>query len=676
MADITSIFGGSFLPPSQPQEPAPADLQLLEAIRSAGIEPPDHVTLDGKLHRFKTGGKGHGGGDKSGWYIAFGDGVPAGRYGDWRQGIEQSWRADVGRQYSPAEEMAHIRRMAEAAAARDAERAKLREAVADTVEAIWQGCTAASADHPYLARKGVQPHGARVTGDGRLVVPLYSPDGALSSLQYIAADGGKLYHSGGKTGGCSWVVGVIDGQPQRVYIAEGFATAATVHEEAGAPCFAAYSASNLPAVAEFVRTRYAGAEIVIVADNDASGVGQKYADQCAAKFGCKVIMPPELGDVNDYRSAGGDVRALLTPRQEQAWLIAADDFCSQPAPMGWLVKGWLPDTGLAMVHGPSGGGKTFHVLDWCLRIASGGGEWQGCKVRDKGAVVYLAGEGHHGLRARIAGWKQHHGYGGALAMHISRSGCDLNTPAGYVQALSAIRTTGQRPALIVVDTLHRFLAGDENSAQDAKTMLDACGAMQAEFGCAVMLVHHTGVSDEAQHRARGSSAWRGALDVEISIQPDAGHPGTFAIVQRKMKDAELRKPLHARLETVEIAGWLDEDGEQVTTAVTVEDDAPVNNKPDKKESAIAAHTKKIINVWEASGKEVNENGEPYITRSAVINYLIEHDGKTESTANAYAKPNRDDKLIGALLNAKIIRSYAAGWAVECQATAASMLILR
>jgi phage/plasmid primase-like uncharacterized protein len=38
-----------------------------------------------------------------------------------------------------------------------------------------------------LARKGINPHGARITGDGRLIVPLYDQDGTLSSLQYIAA---------------------------------------------------------------------------------------------------------------------------------------------------------------------------------------------------------------------------------------------------------------------------------------------------------------------------------------------------------------------------------------------------------------------------------------------------------------------------------------------------------
>ena len=51
-------------------------------------------------------------------------------------------------------------------------------------------------------------------------------------------------------------------------------------------------------------------------------------------------------------------------------------------------------------------------------------------------------------------------------------------------------------------------------------MIDACNCIQREFGCAVWLVHHTGVSEEAQHRARGSSAWKGALDNEVNIQVD------------------------------------------------------------------------------------------------------------------------------------------------------------
>jgi hypothetical protein len=90
------------------------------------------------------------------------------------------------------------------------------------------------------------------------------------------------------------------------------------------------------------------------------------------------------------------------------------------------------------------------------------------------------------------------------------------------RVVEAIRALPVPPSIIGIDTLHRFLAGDENSAQDAKTMLDACAALMREFNCSIVLVHHTGVSDEAQHRARGSSAWKGALEIEISVVPAKG----------------------------------------------------------------------------------------------------------------------------------------------------------
>jgi RecA-family ATPase len=60
-----------------------------------------------------------------------------------------------------------------------------------------------------------------------------------------------------------------------------------------------------------------------------------------------------------------------------------------------------------MVHGASGSGKTFVVLDWLLHIATGQPEWKGHKVK-QGGVVYLAGEGHNGLKGRMAAWLQHY----------------------------------------------------------------------------------------------------------------------------------------------------------------------------------------------------------------------------------------------------------------------------
>lgn len=477
MADLSSIFGGPWSPPAE-KRVDPPEAQLRGAMIDAGLTPPDELVLDGKIHRFRSGTKGTPGHDKPGWYLVFGDGIPAGRFGCWRSGIEVTWRADVGRKFTQAEEMAHAQRMAEAKTIRDAEQAKQRQVAADTVEIIWTQAQAASPDHPYLKRKGIGVHGARVTGDGRLVVPLYGQDGALASLQYIAHDGSKLYHPGGQTGGKYWMLGTLD-EPGTLFVAEGYATAATIHETSHRPVVVAYSASNLVPVTGILREKYGAAQdLVIVADNDKSGVGQRYAEQASAKYGARVVIPPAEGDANDYAQSGGDLASLLLPPKND-WLIHADQFSAQPAPISWLVKKWLQADALIMVHGPSGGGKTFVVLDWCLRMASGMSDWCGHKVHP-GNVVYLAGEGHHGLRGRVAAWKHHH-KAESLSMWLSKDGCDLNTPIGYLKVVEQVRMLPDRPKVIVVDTLHRFLAGDENSAQDAKTMLDACNSLMAEF---------------------------------------------------------------------------------------------------------------------------------------------------------------------------------------------------
>ena len=672
MASLANIFGGAFSP-EPPKRVDPPEVQLSDAIQSAGLEPPEQIYIDGKLHRFRTGTRGRGGhGDKSGWYVAYPDGVPAGRFGCWREGLDTSWRADIGRPLDADELMAHQRRMEEAKAARDAELEKSREMAAVVVERIWSQAQAASADHPYLARKGIKAHGARVTADGRLVVPLYDADGTLASLQYIDHAGGKLYHPGGQTGGKFWMVGAMDA-PGALYVAEGFATAATIHEHTDRPCVVSYSASNLVAATQAMRERFGVTQdIVIVADHDRHGVGQRYAEQASAKFGARVIVPPIEGmDANDYRQAGHDLGALLNPPTDDGWLIPADEFSAQPAPIAWLVKGWLQAQALIMVHGPSGGGKTFAVLDWCLRMASETSEWAGCRVKP-GSVVYLAGEGHHGLRGRVAAWKHKH-RSKKLSMWLSRDGCDLNTPEGFRRTVTAIRQAGITPALIVVDTLHRFLSGDENSAQDAKTMLDACNALMREFDCSVLLVHHTGVSEEAQHRARGSSAWRGALDIEISVVP-AKDDKPMQLTQRKSKDAELARDVYARLESVAIPGWLDEDGEQVTSAVLCvvsENDLPtIDSKPSKHDEAVRT----LERAWWASGCE-DRGGLPYLSRSALRELLVK-DGASERTAKNNTEASRPGGLIAKMLNAGVLESCEHGWLFVNEAQASAMMLSR
>lgn len=634
---------------------------MLEAMLAAGIvTPPDTIHMDGQLHRFRSGTKGKPGEDRSGWYVLFPDGVPAGRFGCWRAGIEQTFRAETGRELSVADEMAISRRLAEAQRARDAERKRKAETASSVVSTIWSHAGIADDSHPYLIRKGIGASGARVTGDGRLVVPLYAPDGTLSSVQYIDADGDKLYHSGGVTKGCFWWIGSGD-EHRTVYLAEGFATAASIHAATGARCYVAYSAHNLVPVCETIRKQHAN--VVIVADADASGIGESKANEAASKYGARVVIPPVPGDANDYAQAGGDLSELLDPKIDD-WLIPADKFASEQAPVNWYVKRWIQRDALVMVHGPSGSGKTFVVLDMVLRIASGMTQWQQQTVKP-GKVVYLAGEGHHGMKGRIAAWKQHHGKK-SLGMWVSKAGCDLNTPAGLQRVRESIRSLGEKVDVIVVDTLHRFLAGDENSAQDAKTMLDACAELMKEFHCTVILVHHTGVSDEAQHRARGSSAWRGALDIEISVVPPRREGESISIVQRKSKDSETADPVFVDLEPVTIADWEDEDGGPVKSAVLVGGAKPI--KPEK--SAMMKAKKQIREAWQRAGCEMHD-GKPYVSRQAIIDYLM--NATTDKSGNKLSQaaarkaiaPGDKGRMVGALLCESRIEQAKEGYIIVC-----------
>jgi putative DNA primase/helicase len=142
---------------------------------------------------------------------------------------------------------------------------------------LWQGAKPANPFNPYLTRKKIQPHHARQIGTS-LIVPLQDARGDLWNLQFIQPDGTKRFLRGGMTKGLFTFIGEIK-ETGRTYIAEGFATVATVHQLTGKPCLIGFSAHNLPSVAKTLRGAFPLAEIVLVADADEAG--EKYSEQAA-----------------------------------------------------------------------------------------------------------------------------------------------------------------------------------------------------------------------------------------------------------------------------------------------------------------------------------------------------------------------------------------------------------
>ena len=203
------------------------------------------------------------------------------------------------------------------AAERQAEITRQQEITAKRAWNQWSNALWASPDHcEYLAEKGLRGHGVKMTDKGGLLVPVRDIDGKLHSLQYIDTVS-KAFLKNSRKSGCMHVI-----DPNRtlgkgpIIIAEGYATAASIHEATGRPVVTAFDAGNLEPVAAALRGRYPTSDIVLAADDDhrkERNAGIEKAETAAARVGGKVIVVQlnaeqkrdGATDFDDLRQAAG-----------------------------------------------------------------------------------------------------------------------------------------------------------------------------------------------------------------------------------------------------------------------------------------------------------------------------------------------------------------------------------
>jgi putative DNA primase/helicase len=242
--------------------------EFANAMRAAGVEPPDPIIADGEIQRFALPGER---GRRSGAYRLHLDGRPAGWFQSWKTGAPILWRADPGTTcLMTSDESRKFRReVAEQKKVRDAKRSEGHAKAAEIARMRWQGAGPADRAHPYLRRKGVQQHGIRQS-EGLLLVPMHDADGVIHSLQTIDGEGVKLNAKGGRTGGLYHGIGTPAGT---VIICEGYATGATLHEATGHAVAVAFTCGNLCAVVDALRAKWPDTVLIVAADDDASSEG-------------------------------------------------------------------------------------------------------------------------------------------------------------------------------------------------------------------------------------------------------------------------------------------------------------------------------------------------------------------------------------------------------------------
>lgn len=230
---------------------------------------PENLPLDGEFHRFDRAGT------LSGWFqgrilTLAGQAIVTARCGDWRTGEEHEYEES---DKVSAEDFPKL--LAEFEAFKLAEREQKHAqqlATAEECRVLWDRCIPMG-NTEYLARKKIPLLRARLlpADPSTIVVPLFDTAGKLWSLQFIGVDGSKRFKSGGRIKGCHFWVDNKQPEPGEkglIYVAEGFATAASVYLATGRPVACAFNAGNLGAVGQSLRERFPEARLVFAGDDD------------------------------------------------------------------------------------------------------------------------------------------------------------------------------------------------------------------------------------------------------------------------------------------------------------------------------------------------------------------------------------------------------------------------
>ena len=318
-----------------------------EKLNAAGLL-AEHIEGDGKLHRCGTADKQRG---KAGAYVIHLDAPACAWWMNWRTGEEGTFQEKPNKDLTSAERKALQERIAAARKAAEAEQARRHATAAKQARIIWEQAEPATKDHPYLQRKHVPALGGirqrEWRGAVELVLPVWDASGKLTSLQFIlpekTADGlDKRFLKGGKTAGSYFHIPAKNGDKSGpLLIAEGYATAVSLHLATGHACLAAFNAGNLEAVARMARGKYPDREIILCSDNDCEGdrnPGVEAATKAAQVIGGKLAICPALNgakaDFNDLHTA----RSLEAVRMEVEKALAGSPLDDEKLPLGFSIQ--------------------------------------------------------------------------------------------------------------------------------------------------------------------------------------------------------------------------------------------------------------------------------------------------------------------------------------------------
>jgi putative DNA primase/helicase len=333
---------------------------VLAQLQAFGLDVTQSDIVIGQRRRcrHKDGGK-----EKRGWYqlyeLAKDDGsgtLIVGSYGAFwgaENVVQKIELPKADRKAMTQEQMAALRaRIAEDKKRAEAEQRKRNESAAHRARAGWSKCLPVG-DSDYLKRKGVEGFGVRFSERGNMVIPMLDTNGQIHGLQVIYAEkkNGRdkdFWPAGLAKKGHFFLIGGI---PDKVLlIAEGYATAASLHMATGHPVAVAFDAGNLMPVAQALHGRYRRTRVLVCADDDyltEGNPGVSHAKNAALAVNGSVVIPAFEADRPTDHKGPTDfndlhiVEGLQAVRSQiEAHLAGLEwDVSATSAPAGALSQG-------------------------------------------------------------------------------------------------------------------------------------------------------------------------------------------------------------------------------------------------------------------------------------------------------------------------------------------------
>lgn len=555
-------------------------LLFADSARAYGLQIRD-VVVDGNIHRVNDNTSQKRNND-AGWYVlSESSGVWFGAYGSW-------YRDTVNFCSHSQEELTPIQKTEIKKSQDDAKikADRLREEAAQKAEATVENSEPVNSDHPYLLKKKIHPHGTLKSGDN-ILIPIQDIKNNIISYQTISPNGEKRFLSKGQKKGGFHQIGNLS---PVLYLCEGFATGATIHEVTGACVFVAFDRTNLAPVAAAIRSVYSN-PIVICADNDQwtdGNPGLTDARIVSSSIVNSMVVYPSFKnteskptDFNDLNNLEGkeavQLQLNIRPGKSLKLLYADDIF--PVTDTSDFVEDLLRDNEFSVIYGESNCGKTFFMMDLAIHVALGI-PWRGKEV-EQGGVIYAALEGGHGTKNRIVAFREHYQIKNSIPLAVIPSNLNFLDTDGDIKALAvAIAEAQERLGsvrLIVIDTLARAISGgDENSSMDMGKLIINADILRSVTGAHIAFIHHSG--KDALKGARGHSSLRAAVDTEIEISRlDTKSPSTIKIV--KQREMEMIEEMSFELKPVVLG--TNSRGKQVTSCVVVPSENATKKRPEK-----------------------------------------------------------------------------------------------